>query len=265
MTLKFCSLASGSSGNCEYIETDKIRILIDAGLSGIKIQNALKSIDVDPNSIDCILVTHEHKDHTKGVGILSRRFDLPIYANEGTWRNMEQDIGCIDSKNIKIIKTNSEFEIENLGVLPFSIHHDAQDPVGYCFYHEDKKISIVTDTGYVCDNIKNIIKNSDLMMIESNHDIEMLKVGKYPWFLKKRILGDCGHLSNNAAGELIADIFSGNNEIVLLSHLSKENNFPELAYQTVANVLDERGINVNNDIQLGLTSRHCPTEVYNIK
>ncbi len=264
MTIRFCSLASGSSGNCEYLETDKVRILIDSGLSGIQIQKKLCSIGVEPNTVDCILVTHEHKDHTKGVGVLSRRFNIPIYANQKTWESMEKDIGNIEDSNIKIFKTEKEFEISDLGVLPFKTSHDAEDPVGYSFYYKNKKISIATDTGYATSDIKKRIKGSDILMIESNHDVEMLKAGRYPWFLKKRIMSNDGHLSNEDAGDLIKEVLNGNNETVILSHLSKENNFPDLAYQTVKNVLDESGIVINEDINVEVALRDIPTKVYSL-
>ncbi|WP_083238891.1 MBL fold metallo-hydrolase [Caloranaerobacter ferrireducens] len=262
MTIRFCSLASGSSGNCQYIETDRIKLLIDAGLSGRKIENSLKSIGISPEDINGILVTHEHKDHIKGVGILSRRYNLPIYANESTWKAMENDIGEISINNIKIFKTEKEFELKDLGVLPFKTSHDSIESVGFCFYHKNVKLSLVTDTGYVSEDIKKKIYNSDLLVIESNHDIEMLKMGRYPWFLKKRILGDTGHLSNDLAGEVISEVFSGKRQKVLLAHLSKENNFPELAYQTVVNILREKGIKIGDDIILELTQRDRPTKIY---
>lgn len=264
MTLRFCSLASGSSGNCQYIGTDKINILIDAGLSGKKIQEGLKSIDVDPNSINVILVTHEHKDHIKGVGILSRRFNIPIYANSNTWKHMEKHIGNISDENIRIFDTEKDFNLGDLGISTFRTYHDASESVGFCINKKHKKISILTDTGCVDNNIKNKIKGSDLMLVESNHDIEMLKMGKYPWFLKKRIMGDQGHLSNEDAGNLITEVFCENKENILLAHLSNENNFPELAYQTVANIIADKGINIDKDISVGLTNRDCPTKVYNL-
>lgn len=262
MTIRFCSLASGSSGNCQYIETDRIKLLIDAGLSGRKIENSLKSIGISPEDINGILVTHEHKDHIKGVGILSRRYNLPIYANESTWKAMANDIGEISINNIKIFKTEEEFELKDLAILPFKTSHDSIEPVGFCFYYKNVKLSLVTDTGYVSEDIKNKIYNSDLLVIESNHDIEMLKMGRYPWFLKKRILGDTGHLSNDLAGEVISEVFSGKRQKVLLAHLSKENNFPELAYQTVVNILREKGIKLGDDIILELTQRDRPTKIY---
>ncbi len=263
MTIRFCSLASGSSGNCQYIETDKVKLLVDAGLSGKKIQESLISIEVDPSTINGILVTHEHKDHIHGIGILSRRFNIPIYANEKTWISMESQIGEVKEENKITFNTDKTFEINDLNIHPFMISHDAIEPVGYSFYYKDIKISLVTDTGCVSEEVKENIKNSHLLLIESNHDVEMLKVGKYPWYLKRRILGEHGHLSNDDAGKLLAEVLCGKNECILLGHLSKENNFPELAYQTVANILTEKGINVTKDISLDLTYRDRPSKVYN--
>ncbi|WP_352420479.1 MBL fold metallo-hydrolase [Proteiniborus sp.] len=261
--MRFCSLASGSSGNCQYIETDKVKLLVDAGLSGKKIQESLISIEVDPSTINGILVTHEHKDHIHGIGILSRRFNIPIYANEKTWISMESQIGEVKEENKITFNTDKTFEINDLNIHPFMISHDAIEPVGYSFYYKDIKISLVTDTGCVSEEVKENIKNSHLLLIESNHDVEMLKVGKYPWYLKRRILGEHGHLSNDDAGKLLAEVLCGKNECILLGHLSKENNFPELAYQTVANILTEKGINVTKDISLDLTYRDRPSKVYN--
>lgn len=262
MSFKFCSLSSGSSGNSQYIETDKMKILVDAGLSGKRTQELLKSIDVDPSEIDCILVTHEHKDHVKGAGILSRRFDIPIYANKLTWESMREDLGKIKDENIKIFNSDSDFELGDLGILPFKISHDSAEAVGYNFYNKNKKISLLTDLGCIDDKIRNTIKNSNLLMIESNHDKDMLKIGTYPWFLKQRVSGEFGHLSNEDAGNLIAQVICGKNESILLGHLSRENNFPELAYQTVANILNENGVDTHRDVSLDLTFRDKTTRVY---
>lgn len=264
MTLKFSSLASSSSGNCQYIETNNVRILVDAGLSGKRIENALSSIDVSPSSIDYILVTHEHSDHIKGVGVLSRRYDLPVYANKNTWEGMMKSIGKIKEENINIFETNNDFELKDLGIMPYKTFHDSNESVGYSFYYKNKKISLLTDTGKIDDTIIKQISNSNLLMIESNHDVEMLKLGSYPYYLKKRILGDYGHLSNELAGQLITNVIKGNNETVLLAHLSKENNFPELAYQTVLNILNENGLDVSQDLNLELTFRDKTTKLYTL-
>lgn len=265
MGVNFCSLSSGSSGNCQYIETEKTRLLIDGGFSGIKIQNLLSSIDVCPGTIDYILVTHEHIDHVMGVGVLSRRFDIPILANEKTWLAMDKRIGKIQDKNRINIRSGKTFDLDDLGICTFDVHHDAAEPMGYCFYHKNTKISIITDTGWVCDNMRSKIKDSSLYFIESNHDVKMLQEGSYPWHLKQRILSNEGHLSNVLAGETLSKVLNGNGERVLLAHLSEENNTPSLAHSTVKDYIEKCGINVEKDISLGLTYKNMPTKVYNLK
>lgn len=264
MTIKFCSLVSGSSGNCQYVETENAKLLIDAGLSGIRIQKALESIEVDPKNIDAILVTHEHSDHVKGVGILSRRFNLPIYANNNTWESMKKDMGKINDENIKIFKTGEKFNIEDVVVEPFNIHHDASEPVGYCLYHDKTKISLLTDTGHVDNDIKCKVKNSNLLLLEANHNVQMVETGSYPWSLKRRILGENGHLSNETAGKIIADVYTDDLKIILLAHLSQENNFPELAYETVKGIMNESGISTDKKVQLDMTYRNKTTKVYTL-
>ncbi len=262
MSIKFCSLSSGSSGNCQYIETDNTRILIDAGFSGKKIEELLSSIDVKANTIDAIFVTHEHVDHTLGVGVFSRRYDIPIYANSNTWVGMTPIIKNIKEKNTKIFKTNYALDFNDLSILPISVSHDALDPVGYIIYYKKIKISVITDTGWINDNIRNEIKNSNLYFMESNHDIKMLREGSYPWHLKKRIMSTRGHLSNDAAGEILGDVLSGNGEIVVLAHLSQDNNLPELAYNTVRDGILSQGLDVDKDIRLNLSHRDKATCVY---
>lgn len=264
MGFRYCSLASGSSGNSHYLETPENKLLIDAGLSGKKIQEGLAHIGVDPKTLTGILVTHEHSDHIKGVGILSRRFDLPIYANQGTWEAMEDCLGKIKPENKKYFETEGTFIINDMSINPFGIHHDAKEPVGFCFYHDSKKVSFVTDTGHVCDKIKAKVKDSDILLIESNHDVNMLRMGSYPWLLKKRVESDYGHISNETAGNLIVDVCQTKRPIVLLGHLSKENNFPELAIQTVQNILRENKLVEGRDLQLLLAPRDKPTQVFEL-
>lgn len=264
MNIKFCSLSSGSSGNCQYIETDKSKILIDAGFSGKRIEALLTSIEVDPTSIDAILVTHEHIDHIKGVGVLSRRYNIPIYANEKTWEAMTPIIKEVKPHNMKVFDTNKDFEINDLNLYPFMVSHDALEPVGYIINYNNKKISIITDTGWVNDNTKKLLKGSDFFFLESNHDLKMLREGIYPWSLKKRIMSTKGHLSNDDAGMVLGDILSGFGETVLLAHLSKDNNRPEIAYNTVRNLITTRGLDADSDINLALTYRDKTTCVYTL-
>lgn len=262
MKLKFCSLFSGSSGNCQFIKSDKTTILVDAGLSGKKIQQEMINIGEDPKKIDAIFITHEHIDHIQGAGILSRRFDIPIYANEKTWSAMSNIIGDVKSHNIKTIC--DDVEVGDLFIQSFDISHDSAHPVGYNIFYKDKKISMVTDTGCVNQNIINSIKDSDLLLIESNHDEDMVLIGPYPWPLKRRVLGEFGHMSNDTAGDLITKAIKRGTEIVLLGHLSKENNFPELAYKTVENILKVSGIDVNPGVCLDMTYRDRSSKAYEI-
>lgn len=253
--MEFCSLFSGSSGNSLYVGTDKTKLLVDAGLSGKKIQEGLKEIGLDPLNIDGILITHEHDDHIKSAGILSRRFDIPIYANTGTWEAMIGSIGDIKEKNIKVFESNVPFEVGGIYVLPFRTPHDAADSTGYSFVCEKQKISIVTDIGHASEVVKNSIKDSDFILLESNHDVEMLKVGPYPYPLKRRVLSEIGHLSNEDAGKTIVEILNSRIKKVMLGHLSGTNNYPELAYRTVLSVLEMNGIKDGRDIEIDLAHR----------
>ena len=264
MTIRFCSLSSGSDGNCQYIETKNTKLIIDAGLSGKRIEALFKEVDLNIRDLDGILITHEHIDHIKGVGILSRRYDIPVYANEKTWITMEPIIKEVKSHNIKVIKNNKNIEIKDVLIHPFNISHDAVDPVGYILFNEMKKLSFITDTGLINEGIKEKIKNSHIFFLESNHDIRMLKEGSYPWPLKQRILSPLGHLSNDDATEVLADVLKGENEIVLLSHLSEDNNTPQIAYNTVRNGLLREGFDVDNDIRLLMTNRHGNSGIYTL-
>ncbi len=252
--IRFCSLYSGSSGNSLFISTGSTKLLVEAGLSAKKIIAALDSIGENPSEINAILVSHEHSDHTKGAGILSRKFNLPIYASEGTWQAMEQLIGPVLECNKVIFSSYTPFQIGDIAVVPFPIPHDATEPVGYSFCACGKKVTIATDIGHISMELLTCFEDSDLLLLESNHDLEMLKVGPYPWSLKKRIAGEQGHLSNDTAGEVIAYMAEKGTKQFLLGHLSRENNFPELAYQTVCNALGEKclhaGIDVTVDVAL---------------
>lgn len=262
MVMRFCSLSSGSSGNCQYIEAGDSKIIVDSGFSGKRTKELLNSIDVDPEDLDAILVTHEHTDHIKGVGVLSRRYNLPIYANANTWDGMDGKIGKIDTGNQKIFSTEKFFDLKDLTIYPIPTFHDAADPVGYLLFYKGVKISLITDTGIISDNILSKIKGSDLYFLESNHDEFMLKEGLYPWHLKKRIMSSKGHLSNEDAGETLSNILRGEGEKVVLAHLSKDNNVPELAMDTVQSILEEKGMDTEMDVDLGLSFRDRTTCVY---
>ena len=266
MSIEFCSLASGSSGNAQYIASQETSLLLDAGLSGKYIESALKNVDIDIRKIKGILVTHEHSDHIKGVGILHRRYGMEIYTSNKTWDAMLPKIGKVDLEKVHFFNPGEAFDVGDIQVDPFSISHDAIDPVAFSFRTHNAKLSMATDLGIWDDEILNEIKDSDLLVLESNHDVEMLKMGSYPYYLKRRILSEVGHLSNDSAGELITRVVKeGNVKNVLLAHLSKENNLPELAYETVRSIVEENGIQVGTDINIDLTYRDRVGKIYKIK
>lgn len=262
MKLEVSVLASGSSGNSIYISGGKTNILIDAGLSGKKIEKRMTQIGVSPDELDAILVTHEHSDHVKGVGVLSRRYDLPVYANDLTWQSAEKCIGRIENDNCKIFK--NEFMVGELGISPFNISHDAVAPVGFIIKCGKYKIGHATDMGFVPLEVEEGLKDLDLLIIESNHDLEMLMSGSYPWPLKNRINGAEGHLSNDDTADLLPRVIGSNFPRILLAHLSKDNNIPELAYITIKNNLEDKGLQIGKDLHLNFTYRNRPTELYEV-
>ena len=253
--LNFCSLASGSSGNCLFVETERTRILIDAGYSGKQIEQLLHSIHVDPKTIDYIFVTHEHLDHVKGVGVLSRRYRIPVVANFPTWQGMTKCIGKLPEDLQLVFETGTDFTLRDLDVHALKIFHDSRDPTGFVIYHGGKKLSIVTDTGYVSEEMKEKIRHSDLLFLEANHDIVMLEKGPYPLHLKQRIRSTRGHLSNEDTGNALPEILKGHGEVVLLGHLSHENNVPLLAMDTVSGILREHGLEAGRDIRMSPANR----------
>ncbi|MDF2520223.1 MAG: beta-lactamase domain protein [Clostridia bacterium] len=264
MSIRLCSLSSGSSGNCIYVGTEDSGVLIDCGISGKEIFEGLKNIGVCTSNIKGILVTHEHSDHTKGIGVVSRKLNIPIYANAKTWEGIGGSIGNIKTENIKMFDTGKDFYINEINIKPYSIPHDAADPVGYSFTQENRKVCIATDLGHFSEEVKANIKASDMVLLESNHDIEMLKVSQYPYFLKRRILSDVGHLSNEAAGAAVLELLESGVRRILLGHLSKENNFPELAYQTVKGILEENKVVIGEDIELDVAPRRGISKYYHI-
>lgn len=259
---KFCTLYSGSSGNCSLIQTDSTKILIDAGQSAKKIEEALNTINVDPFSINGILVTHEHSDHVKGLGILSKKFHIPVYANIETWNAMQNQKEKIENENIKFFSFN-KLSIGDIDVRPFSIPHDAANPCGFNVYHNDKKMSIATDIGHIDKEILESLSNSNFLLLEANYEPEVLKYSKYPYLLKSRISGPNGHLSNIDAGKTISYLVNRGLDKVMLGHLSHENNFPELAYKTVVEQLMENNVSQNN-LHLLVAGRYEASPMINI-
>ncbi|MBS6398221.1 MAG: MBL fold metallo-hydrolase [Clostridiales bacterium] len=233
--MRLCSIASGSSGNCIYTGSENTHLLVDAGISAKKIEAGLRELEVEGRDIQGLLITHEHSDHIKGAGILARRYGFPIYATEGTISQMKgmSTLGKIDESLYHTIRADEPFCIGDMEIEPFHISHDAADPVAYRFRCGEKSAAVATDMGVYNDYIVEHLKDLDVLLLEANHDIQMLQVGPYPYPLKQRILGDRGHLSNESAGQLLCRILHDHMKKIYLGHLSKENNYAELAYETV--------------------------------
>lgn len=263
--MKFSILASGSSGNSLFLESSKMRILVDAGLSGKQIEARLAQIEVDPTTLNAIFVTHEHIDHVKGVGVLARRYNLPIYINAPTLKSLPSSVGEIPEAQIHILETASSLEIEDLQIESFPISHDAAEPMAFSFQQGEERLAIVTDLGYVNQRIMDYVSGVDVLIWESNHDVDMLRVGPYPWNIKRRILSDKGHLSNKDSGEALTEILKGMGESVYLAHLSNDNNVVELAHLTVQNILEDTGMKVGRDVHLRPTYRDRATPLRGVK
>lgn len=259
---QFCSLYSGSSGNCSFVQTNTTKILIDAGESTKKIVEALDSIEIDPFSINAIIITHEHSDHVKGLGTISKKFHIPVFANKETWDAMPTQKQKIEEDKINYF-TFEDFNIGDIKIKPFSIPHDAANPCGFNLYNKNKKISIATDIGHIDQDIIDSLSDSSFLLLESNYEPEILKCSSYPYILKERIKGPNGHLSNTDAGKTISFLVNHGLTNVMLGHLSKENNFPELAYKTVVEELIENNIS-ENCLKLSVASRYNVSPIIDI-
>lgn len=233
--MDFFSVASGSSGNCICLGSDQCHVMIDAGISGKRIEEGMNTYDYTTSDMDGVLITHEHSDHIQGLGVIARKYGLPIYATKGTADAILQSssVGKIDPSLFHVIEAGKTFFIGNLEIYPMSISHDAADPVAYLVSDGRHRVGIVTDLGYYDADIVSHMEGLDALLLEANHDIHMLQVGAYPYPLKQRILGERGHLSNETSGQLLGQILHDGMQHILLGHLSKENNYDELAYETV--------------------------------
>ena len=229
--MRICSLASGSKGNSLFIESQNTRVLIDVGLSGRQISDRLESISVEPESINAIVLTHAHNDHIRGSGVFSRKFNTPIYAHPDTL----DSITHLLRQREKIIPWKEPFRVGDLLFTPFPLSHDAFPTVGYLITGGDKKLAVCTDLGIVTEQVASHLSQAQFLIIESNHDPDMLINGPYPWDLKERIASRVGHLSNRDTAESLKDIINGRIQKILLAHLSEENNTTELALNTVLN------------------------------
>ena len=233
--MDFFSIVSGSSGNCICVGDDTTHLMVDAGVSGKRIEAGMNEYNYTTADMAGVLVTHEHSDHVAGLGVISRKYHLPIYATAGTIRALRsmKSLGKIDDTLFHVIRPDEKFSVGSLKVHPFRISHDAADPVAYRVENSKSRVAVCTDLGYYDDYIVKNLTDLDALLLEANHDIHMLEVGSYPFELKRRILSKVGHLSNESSGQLLCEVLHDDIKHVFLGHLSHENNYPELAYEAV--------------------------------
>jgi phosphoribosyl 1,2-cyclic phosphodiesterase len=236
-------LASGSRGNSIYVSDGETSVLIDAGLSGVELERRMNSQNINAADIDAIIVSHEHSDHIQGVGVLARRYSLPVYISSETYNTASAQLGSI--RHIHNFSCGTEFCINQLKIRPFSISHDASDPAGFTLGCNGQKVGIATDLGIVTAMVRQHLKNCGCLIIEANHDIPMLEEGPYPWSVKQRVKGRTGHLSNESSRELLMDIIHDKLSHVILAHLSETNNTPEKAFRVVTEHLPDTCLNVS--------------------
>lgn len=238
--MELCSIASGSSGNCIYAGTDHTHIMIDAGISGKRIEEGLNSIGLKTAEMQGLFVTHEHSDHIGGLGVVARKYGIPIYATEKTIAAIQSSasVGKVDQALFHAVRPGEPVTMGDMTVEPVSISHDAADPVAYIMHQGDRSMAVITDLGTYDESLVDKLQGLDVLLLEANHDIHMLQVGSYPYPLKMRILGNRGHLSNEASGQLLGRLLHDHFGTVILGHLSKENNLPELAYEAVRQEVD---------------------------
>lgn len=234
--MRLCSIASGSSGNCIYIGSEQTHVLVDAGISCKRIEEGLKKAEISGKDLSAVFITHEHIDHIQGIGVLARKYGIPMYATQGTIDgivNGARNLGEYDKGLFHVIHMDEDVQIGDIMVHPFCISHDANEPCAYRFEHAGTKAAVATDMGtfnpYIVENLQGL----NAILLEANHDIRMLQAGPYTYALKQRILSDRGHLSNDNSGLLLNQIIHEDLKYILLGHLSKENNMPELAFETV--------------------------------
>jgi phosphoribosyl 1,2-cyclic phosphodiesterase len=259
MELNFCSLSSGSSGNCYYLGNEFHGILIDAGISATSIRKFLKDMDISMQTIMGILITHNHIDHIRGLEVLTRKHNLPVFTTSKIWESILSPKNKISRDCIREIPLQQKFHLAGFDIEAFPVCHDAPETVGFHICAGDKKITIVTDLGHICQISAPYIKAANLLVIESNYDEQMLMNGQYPYYLKKRIQSDNGHLGNHQTADFLAEIINDNLSNICLAHLSKNNNSPELVLQTLYHIFAERGITLNSKQQISILNRNTPT------
>ncbi len=260
--MEIASICSGSSGNCILVKSGDTNILVDVGISNKRIEEGLNHFNTMPNEVDALLITHEHSDHIKGLGVFLRAHPVSVFATKGTIEGIlnSPSQGEIDNELFEEIVPGEEFVVGDVTIHPISTIHDTSDSVCYRFEDEDKSCAIVTDLGTYQDDLVDALQDLDAILIEANHDLKMLEVGPYPYPLKMRIWSDEGHLSNEACGQLLSEIITDKMQYIILGHLSKDNNYPELAFETVRNELMFNDIDPNKmNIEITVASRDCPS------
>jgi phosphoribosyl 1,2-cyclic phosphodiesterase len=256
-------LASGSRGNAALVQSSQARILVDAGVSCRETFKRLKSISFDPRTISAILITHEHADHVYGLATLARKLNVPVFMTGAThqaWaRALRDDSGELPKiSRLEIFSSGRSFQIADVTVTPFTIPHDAADPVGFTFRSEGVKVAIATDLGYMPASVCDHLSGCDVLIVESNHDVEMLRVGPYPWSVKQRVMSRVGHLSNDSLAQFFAQDYDGGASYIVLAHLSEQNNHPEIALRAAENALGLRRTLLRNQVMLA--AQDAPTE-----
>lgn len=262
--MRVTSFASGSSGNCVFVGSNSTHILIDAGISGKKIEQQLQQLELTGKDVSGILITHEHTDHISGIGVMARRYKIPIYTTEGTKKAIlsKKSLGTLEEEWIQCIEPDEPFQIGDLMIQASSTWHDAADPVCYTVSCDNKKVAVATDLGDYSEELVKNLQNSNVLYIEANHDIRMLELGPYPYDLKVRILGKYGHLSNERAGQFIEKLWNDKLEHIFLGHLSKENNYEALAYETVKLELETSSVGKKiREIPMQIASGNCQKEL----
>jgi phosphoribosyl 1,2-cyclic phosphodiesterase len=245
MAVMISVLGSGSRGNATFIKTDSVRLLIDAGLSRKELAKRLESIGEDPDGIDAVLVTHEHNDHGAGLRILVKELKVRAYLTRGTMRGLQTDMFEMDGSEIIPITPGVPFTIGDAEITPFAVPHDANEPAAFSISCQGLRITQLTDVGHLSESVAAHLMGADCLILESNHDLELLRVGPYPWILKQRLLGRYGHLSNTAVAKFIREQYDGRASYMVLAHLSEKNNHPEIARQEALRALRQRGLTAN--------------------
>jgi phosphoribosyl 1,2-cyclic phosphodiesterase len=258
MKLNFCSLSSGSSGNCYYLGNEFHGILIDAGISATSIHKFLKNLNISMQSIMGVLITHNHIDHIRGLAGLTRKYNLPAFTTRKIWNSILTPHMKIPYDCIHEISMKKEFNLAGFSIAAFPVCHDAPETIGFHICAGEKKITIATDLGHICETAASYIKEANLLVIESNYDEEMLANGRYPHFLKTRIKSDHGHLGNHQTSAFLADIMNDKLGNICLAHLSKNNNTPGLVLQTLQRTFSERGIVMNGKQRISILNRDIP-------